>query len=443
MKKSFMRFITLLVVILTVASFTLVGCKSETSSNPESDGPVELSISWWGNDARAEKFNKILDMYEEANTNVTITRQFAAWGDFWTKTAVQAAGNTLPDTFGMTMMSKGEYVDNGSMIDLKPYIDKGLIDVDNFTQGALDAGKGSDGIQYFITFGDTAACLAYNETLIESTGLDMPTDGMSFDEYRDYLVALQAKLPEGYYAGNQEVSFDHVFENYIEQQGYHLLSDDGKSIGYPKEVLKAFYTYWQDLAELGVVPSAEVRASETGKQWGETLAGQGKIAVFGTNANQLKIFQSTLADKLGVVRSFIEKDAKNKYVEIVQPSGWNISKNSKNQDEAAKLISWFVNDRGAQKVFDMEFGNPGSTDIVDMFLSTLQPDTKPVDHAKKIEMELMNKILTTVQMYGGRPAGAPALLTDMIKKFEDVNFGTKTIDQAVDDHFNAASALLN
>jgi len=46
---------------------------------------VDLKIAWWGSQARHEGTIKVIELYMQKNPNVTITYEFAGWGDYWTK----------------------------------------------------------------------------------------------------------------------------------------------------------------------------------------------------------------------------------------------------------------------------------------------------------------------------------------------------------------------
>ena len=108
------------VLLSLVFVLTLAACGSSTPSNTntsESTGGevsgnnqgsegnkqdhIEIRFAWWGNAARSELYNQILDIYEAENPHVTIIREAADWGDYWQKLATQAASSSLPDVFGV------------------------------------------------------------------------------------------------------------------------------------------------------------------------------------------------------------------------------------------------------------------------------------------------------------------------------------------------------
>ncbi len=430
--------------VVLVATFLIAGLVSaEGKSEGGKPGGkvIELNMAWWGAQARHDKFNAILDLYEKKNPSIKIVRQYAPWGDYWSKLATQAAGGTLPDSFGMTAMAKGEYASKGTMVPLQPYVDKKLIDISDFTKGAIDAGK-VDGVLYMITMGDTAATLVYNKKLVGDAGYAPPKDSMTLSEQKQYLLGLQPKLPKGVWAEWDDATFEHAFENLVRQRGYELTTPDGKKPGYPKDVVKEYFSFWAGLSKAGAVPTPAIMAEQAGRQWADTMMVRGLVASWYTNVNQLPIFQSYSKDELTCVRAPVADNAKEKYVELIQPSSWTIAKNAKDKDEVARVISFFVNDLEAQKIFALELGAPGSTKVTKMLIDNLKPDTDVVDKTRKRMLEFMNQVLTTVNVHPGRKAGAPALITDMTKKYQEYSFGRMTLDQAVDAHFNALTTIL-
>ena len=59
-----------------------------------SDGPVNLSISWWGGDSRHEAYQNAIKEFESEHSNISIEPTFAAWSGWEEKMAAAfIAGN--------------------------------------------------------------------------------------------------------------------------------------------------------------------------------------------------------------------------------------------------------------------------------------------------------------------------------------------------------------
>ena len=422
----------------TTTAGTTAATTAGTTAAPK---PYELSVAWWGGDARHKKTLDMIAAYMAEFPYVTVVSQYAAFNDYWTKMATQAAGMNLPDAYLVQLTYVGEYASKGLMRPLQDLVDSGKIDVSNFTPGAL-AGSSFNDKLVGITFGDTASGIVYNKTLIESVGYALPKDQMTWTEYSTYLKGLADKLPDGFYASDLGARHEHTVEQFARQMGFYgITSADGKALGYTKEALTEYLNFHMDMFDYGCMPPLEKMIEDRSKQWGDSLAGKGQIAVWNTNVNQGKIFQASVEDELGMVRAIVADKATLKHTEAAVCSTWAIAGNTKKVDEAAHFINAMVNDWDLQKIYNMDIGVPGSTVIQDELVKLLDI-TKPVDAMRKREIELMNNILSTTEPFNGRPAGYSTAIDDLYKKLDEIMYGNMTVAQAVDAHFAAMASLL-
>ena len=59
-----------------------------------SDGPVSMTISWWGGDSRHEAYQNAIKEFQAEHSNITIEPTFAAWSGWEEKMAAAfIAGN--------------------------------------------------------------------------------------------------------------------------------------------------------------------------------------------------------------------------------------------------------------------------------------------------------------------------------------------------------------
>ena len=104
----------------TAAGSTAAAGDTEAAGTEEAAEEIHLTVAWWGNQVRNDRTQQVLDLYTQANPNVTFDSQPAQFSDYFTKLATAAAGNALPDVLQMNYTSYlEEYVDNGLLEDLK------------------------------------------------------------------------------------------------------------------------------------------------------------------------------------------------------------------------------------------------------------------------------------------------------------------------------------
>ena len=162
---------------------------SENASSQErfnvefSDDKHSLSIAWWGNDARAQRTKEVLELYSEQNPSVDFVCSPLEWSDYWNQLNSLASTNALPDCIQMDYSFLEQYVKEGLLTDLTPYVESGVLDVSDVDPGILEAGS-VDGKLYAVCGGVNAPALLYNKTLLDELGIAIH-DNMTLDEFMD------------------------------------------------------------------------------------------------------------------------------------------------------------------------------------------------------------------------------------------------------------------
>ena len=94
----------------------------------------------------------MLEKFEELNPDIDVVMDYSDWDGYWTKLPAQVAGGQTPDVFQMDYAYLAQYVENGVLADLTPYIEDGSLDMSNVEQSILDSGS-IDGKTYAISTG--------------------------------------------------------------------------------------------------------------------------------------------------------------------------------------------------------------------------------------------------------------------------------------------------
>jgi len=184
-----------LLLTCAFAAAAVTGCSgSAASSNSQtaagdnsSDGAVKMTMSWWGNQVRNERTQQALELYGEQNPGVTIEGQFSEWSNYWDKLATSAAGQAIPDLVQMDYMYLDQYVKNGMLLDLTPYIEDGTLNVSDISENTMASGSVDGGI-YAICAGINSPSLLYNKNLLDENSIEIK-DNMTIDEF--YAVCLE------------------------------------------------------------------------------------------------------------------------------------------------------------------------------------------------------------------------------------------------------------
>ncbi|MEG0753132.1 MAG: ABC transporter substrate-binding protein [Angelakisella sp.] len=158
--------------------------------------PVELSISWWGGDARHEATQKGIDAFSKKYPNITVKTNYAAWTGWEDVMSTALYAGTAQDVnqvnwnwlFNYDEGSKGKtFVDLNTMSD--------YIDLTQFDKNAL-AQCTIDGRLTAIPVSMTGRIFYWNDATFKKAGLSVPK---TYDELIAAGEVFKTKLGDDYY----------------------------------------------------------------------------------------------------------------------------------------------------------------------------------------------------------------------------------------------------
>lgn len=391
---------------------------------------LELRMGWWGGLARDKLYNAICDLYQERNPNITLVREYAGWSDYWVKVATQSASGNLPDITASVVDSVSEYAKRGAYQELDPYIEAGVPDTSDWPKSVIRTCS-VDGHVYMLATGTTIHCNIYNEDMLARLGEDPPSFEMSYGDFFDYMVNLQAALPEDVYAVADGMRNQEIFQGWIVQNGYQIANEDATDVGFPVEVVVDFFQTWTELYETGAVLPIELSSQPLGDAWADSWIAKGAVVSRWTNSNQLKIFDGYLEDSLVIMRAPTMPDGANKYGEYLRPSALSMASNTDHGEEVAKFIDFFVNDVDACTIFNAELGAVAPEHIREALADKVHPKDKLVfEHFGVVTQDLPAKMPD--------PKGTSAVLDAFRRTSESVRYDTP-IEEAAETLYKEAS----
>lgn len=408
-----------------------------TSENPEpetNEKQIELRTAWFGSVARHEKFNGIMDMFEKENPGIKVIREYSAWTEYFDKLNTQIASGNPPDVFQLTPLDLTKYASKDVLLDLQPLVDNKEIDLEFWDQKVIDIGS-YDGVLNMITIGMSAPSTFINGDLVKRLGVPIPTNDMSWEQYKELILEIQSKMEPGQYAMFDSGGLFDLFVINILQKGKSISKDNDTKLGFEVDDVIAYLTWWDELRKAGAIPSAEVMSEEGSKPWEDSMMVHGNVAMQTTNANQLKIFQSYMEDKVDMLRVPKDPNGSSPYGEVFTGVFLTIPKTSKIPNEAAKLINYWVNDIEANKIYNFEHGILGSTKVTEALTPQLtEEDKKVIAHAEEV--------IKTAPGTTYRPAAFGSISTAFTAANDAIAFSKKTIEKAAEDFMIEAQKLL-
>lgn len=322
-------------------------------------GPAELRMGWWGNDDRAARTQKVIELFQAAYPDITIVGEpNGGASDHFQILDTQLAADNAPDIiqFGGNWPDYKQYLEP-----LNDYLGKQLLidTAEQFDQNALVPATDTDGNLYAISLGTNTLVLAYNKTMIEAAGADLPADNMTWEELIAYGKELKAKLPEGVspFVDNSTNQANYLSYFYT-QEGTPLwsLDDGGKSYATVESAQK-WLQMWADMRGDGLIPDADTTSTYTEDGPDSSAFVSGKAAIDLMWSNQSAAYQAAMTDELGLTTL----PAGGEPAYAIQMSQYlAINKDSKNKEAAALFINFFVTSPDAGAVLETNRGVPSS-----------------------------------------------------------------------------------
>lgn len=173
-------------MVLTLLVVLLAGCNSVSSSNSgASSQAVHLTYALWDPNEQVV-YQKSIDQFEKLHPNIKVTIAQTPWAQYWTKLDTAIAGNSAPDVFWDHVAYFPQFVSEGALMNLTPYIQKDKLDTSVYYRGLLKDYQYQGNIYGLPKDWDTIT-LFYNKSIFQKLGLASPdnltwnpTDGASF-----------------------------------------------------------------------------------------------------------------------------------------------------------------------------------------------------------------------------------------------------------------------
>lgn len=398
--------------LLLILALTLGVCLAPAMA----EDSKQMVVAWWGNQTRNERTQAALDLYSEENPGVTFDPQFVAWDDYWTKLATASAGHTLPDVLQMDYQYLSQYVGNDLLVDLAPYAEEGTLDLSRFNEGIVRSGMIGEGI-YAICLGVNAPAMLYNKTLLDENGIEVK-DGMTMDEF----IALSKEIYEKTgYKTNMGYGGEMVLDYILRAEGKSLF--DGTQLAISEEDAAKFFSFYQQGVEEGWHLGSEVFAETSiGSIEQSTLVYGADPSTMSWNSyfwsNQMLAVQNAAPEgmEIGVTTWPSDDVAKSNYLKPSQ--FFSVSVDSKNPEEAVKVIDFFSNSIACNDILLGERGIPASSEVADAIAPKL-------DDVNQKVVAYINEVASpnSAELPATDPQGANEIYALVLELLEQVCYG--------------------
>lgn len=411
--------------------------ESEASKPEESKEAVEMSITWWGSQVRADLTQEALALYESENPGVTFDGQFLSGADYWNKLATSAAGHTMADVVQMDKSYIQQYVDNNMLVDLQPYVDSGVIDLSNVAPGVQEFGRIGEGL-YAICIGVNSPALFYNKTLLDENGITVK-DNMTMDEFKD--VCRQVYEKTGYRT-NLQYNNGTSFMDFFLRSGGETLFKDGQ-IGSSEANLTAYFNLFTEGKEEGwlIDPAVFAEVSIGSPEQDPMVYGSDpdkmSWCAFHFSNNMAALTKAAPEGmEIGITTWPADDAVKSNYL---KPSMFfAVSVDSENPEEGAKLINYWTNSVACNEILLGERGVPVASNVAEAITPKMsESDQKVVTY--------INEVITPKcsDVSPASPNGATEVYDVVYKLQEAICYGEKTGEDAAKELLEKGNEILS
>ena len=392
------------------------------------DEDITLTFAWWGNDDRAERYEKAIDLFEEKHPNITVQTQFQSFDDYWTARSTEAAGSALPDVVQMGVPYVRQYAATGQLGELDGQFGVNL-DVDGLDDSAMVAGQ-VEGKTYAVPTSLNTQSIIYNATLLQELGVEPPAEGYTWDDLVTWFADVAeagAKHDPAVYPSTDLTGSYQWFQQWLVQQGRPPFTDDGQ-IAFTQDDVQAWADLWAPLRESEAFFPAQRAAQlepQTGLNSSEVVA----------EANWDTLMPNYVAELGGDDLELLpipSTDDGSRGMYWHSAMMLSTSASSAQPDAAAALVDFMINDPQVGEIFGTTKGVPATQ---------AQKDAMKVEEGSPDDRLLAYEDAQADQVTQDAPVpveGDGELEVEMGRLAEELQYGNLTADEFVDQWFTFA-----
>ncbi|MET0135463.1 MAG: ABC transporter substrate-binding protein [Kibdelosporangium sp.] len=394
----------------------LAACGSDTGG---AQGEVRISFAWWGSDGRATITKQAVELFEKRNTNIKVETTFSAYAAYWEKVATQTAGGNPPDVLTMDTRYLSEYGERKVLLNLDEGPGKQVALADVNPQLAATGVIG--GKRFAVPWAQNASSLVYDPAAFQAVGAD-PSTPMTWEQFRAAAEKVSAASGFGVRGVTDFGMIDSALEIWLRQRGKAMFTPDGK-LGFDAPDLKEYWELAGTFRTSKAATAAEVTASYNTSPEQSPLGKKLTSSEFAYDS-VYPGFQKANGKDLRVA-PYPSDDPANTG-QYRRPSMFlSVSARGEQQEAAAKLVDFLINDPEAGKILGADRGLPPNLKVREQLAGEATGTNKVIfEYEAKMEAKL-----------GPAPApppkGAGAIQKLLQRTYEEIAFGRLDVDAAV------------
>jgi len=379
---------------------------SEPAEEPGEDAePVELVISWWGNDERAALMTEAIDLFEAKYPHITVVEQpVGNPDDLFNRLATDFASNTAPDVFALGGAKPQEYGEAGALLDLSTV--SAELPTDMYPDFTLTNAIVNDTL-YGLPTGGNAIGLLLNKTIFDEAGVDLPGDNFTWDEFVATANELTEKSGDGIVG--LDLRIQDILGTYTGQITETGIYNWEGQLGVDASHIEDWFDIELALLDGGGLPDPTVIIEHHNVTPDLSLFGTGRAGMTFSYSNQIGAYAGgTGGAEVEIILPPTSTDISG--VAVLPSQFWAIAAGSSHPKEAALLVDWLLNQPEPAEIILANRGLPFNPDI----LSVVEPLLTPED---ALAAAYLQEVLEGGVVAPPQPAGG-GILNELSQRIE-------------------------
>lgn len=264
-----------LIMLLTVVLglLGLAGCSdSDKASSDTKDGKVEITYGIWDKN-QVPAIEEIIKLFNEKYPNIKVKTELTPYKQYFQKLETAATGGALPDVLWMNGPHIVQYAEGKVILPLSDLAKKDNYSLDNYPKSLIDLYT-VDGKVYGIPKDFDTTGFWYNKKIFDEAGLPYPDETWDWNTLKEAAKKLTNK-DKGIWGYAAEMKSQGGYYDFIWQNGGHIISEDGKSVGFNQPEAIEALKYNISFIKEGLSPT-QAQMTETAPS---ELLSSGKIAM--------------------------------------------------------------------------------------------------------------------------------------------------------------------
>lgn len=238
-----------------IAALALTGCSTAGNAPAESTDEVTGEVTLWmypvikDETASKEFWENAEAAFEDENPGIDLTIELQTFDKRDEQISAALAANSGPDLVLITPDQAATYLNVGGLL---PVDDAIADDRGSFYEGTLDAATFDDEL-YGVPIFQNISTTAYNKTVFDAAGLELPT---TWDEILDAAPVLAEQgVSVLDYIGTPEQTLNLTFYPFLWQAGGSVFSEDGTEVAFDSKEGVSALEFLIELQEEGGLPA--------------------------------------------------------------------------------------------------------------------------------------------------------------------------------------------